>query len=99
MYLLVIEFKVELEWSKSLKEKRSVKLSLIEKLRKNFNLNVSEVGFSDDIKILNLGISIVNGNMQILKNLDLKLKNYIENNTEGNLFFYNSAFLNWSWEE
>lgn len=99
MYLLVIEFKVELEWSKSLKEKRSAKLSLIEKLRKNFNLNVSEVGFNDDIKILNLGISIVNGNMQILKNLDLKLKNYIENNTEGNLFFYNSAFLNWSWEE
>lgn len=98
MYLLVIEFKVELEWSKSLKEKRSIKLSLIEKLRKNFNLNVSEVGYSDDIKILNLGISVVNGNMEILKNLDLKLKNYIENNAEGNLFFYNSAFLNWSWE-
>lgn len=98
MYLLVIEFKIELEWSKSLKEKRSLKLSLIEKLRKNFNLNVSEVGYSNDMKILNLGISIVNGNMEILKNLDLKLKNYIENNSEGNLFFYNSAFLNWSWE-
>lgn len=98
MYLLVIEFKIELEWSKSLKEKRSLKLSLIEKLRNNFNLNVSEVGYSNDMKILNLGISIVNGNMEILKNLDLKLKNYIENNSEGNLFFYNSAFLNWSWE-
>lgn len=98
MHILVIEFKIELEWSKSLKEKRSVKLSLMDKLKKNFNLNISEVGFNDDTKILNLGISVINGDINILKNLDSKIRNYIESNSEGNVFYYNSAFINWSWE-
>lgn len=98
MHLLVVELKIELDWSNSLKEKRRVKLSLAEKLKKNFNLNVSEVGFNDNFKILNLGISLINGDMEVLKNIDLKLRQFIEGNCEGNLFFYKSAFINWSWE-
>lgn len=98
MYLLVIELKIEFEWSKSLKEKRNAKVSLMEKLKRNFNLNVSEVGMSNNNKILNLGISVVNGDMELLKTLDLKLRDFIEKNSEGNLFYYNSALLNWSWE-
>ncbi|MEJ5166464.1 MAG: DUF503 domain-containing protein [Thermoanaerobaculia bacterium] len=98
MYLLVVELKMELEWSNSLKEKRRAKLSLIEKLKKNFNLNVSEIGFKDESKIINLGVSLVNGDMEVLKNIDSKLRAFIENNSEGNLFFYKSAFIDWSWE-
>lgn len=98
LYLLIVEFKMELEWSNSLKEKRRAKLSLIEKLKKNFNINVSEIGYRDDSKILNLGISLVNGDMEVLKNLDSKLKAFIDGNSEGNIFFYKSAFINWSWE-
>jgi uncharacterized protein YlxP (DUF503 family) len=98
MYILIVEAKIEYEWSKSLKEKRSAKLSLMEKLKNSFNLNVSEVGLSNDNKILNLGISIVNGNMELLKTLDLKIRDFIETNSDGNLFYYNSALLNWSWE-
>jgi len=87
MYILIVEAKIEYEWSKSLKEKRSAKLSLMEKLKNSFNLNVSEVGLSNDNKILNLGISIVNGNMELLKTLDLKIRDFIETNSDGNLFY------------
>lgn len=98
MYLLVVELKMELEWSNSLKEKRRAKLSLMEKLKKNFNLNVSEIGFKDESKIINLGVSLVNGDMDVLKNIDSKLRAFIESNSEGKLFFYKSAFIDWSWE-
>lgn len=99
MYLLVVEFKIEYEWSNSLKEKRNAKLSLIEKLKKNFNINVSEIGSNDNIKILNLGMSMVNGSIELLKSIDNKLRDFIEINSEGNFFYYNSAIINWSWEQ
>lgn len=99
MYLLVIEMKMELPWSNSLKDKRRIKLSILDGLKRSFNLNSSEVGFHDNLKILNIGVSAVNGDIKVLENISFKIREFIEKNFDGEIIEFNQACVDWSWEK
>jgi uncharacterized protein YlxP (DUF503 family) len=48
--------------SASLKDKRQVCRSLIDKTRQRFNTSVAEVGTQDSHQIMTIGIAVVSGN-------------------------------------
>ena len=45
--------------SRSLKDKRQVVRSLLDKLRNSFNVAATEVGHLDDVKVIEIGIAAV----------------------------------------
>jgi len=50
-----------LPYAHSLKEKRMVARSLIDKTRHRFNVSVAEVGTQDVHQVLTIGISVISG--------------------------------------
>jgi len=69
----------------SLKDKRSVTRSLIEKTRHRFNASISEVDTQDVHRTLSIGVSVVSGSIQhAQKSLD-EVMRYMENNCAGEL--------------
>ncbi len=98
MNILVVELKFDLSFCNSLKEKRNLKLSLSENIKRKFKLNVSEVGFQDNIKILNLGLSMVNGDLSYLEKIVSAIREHIEKNFEPQILDFKYACIKWSWE-
>jgi len=45
--------------SRTLKDKRQVVLSILDRLRNQFNVSAAEVGHLDDVKVIELGIAAV----------------------------------------
>ncbi len=98
MNVLVVELKFDLSFCNSLKEKRNLKLSLSENIKRKFKLNVSEVGFQNDFKILNLGLSMVNGDLSYLEKIVPSLREHIEKNFDAPIVDFKYACIKWSWE-
>ena len=48
-------------YSTSLKDKRQVRRSLVEKTRLRFNVSIAEVATQDTLKTLTIGLSVVSG--------------------------------------
>lgn len=66
----------------SLKGKRQVLRSLLERLKQRYNVSVAEVGQQDSWKFATVGISVVSGDMaQLDKMLDVVLR-FIDNHHE-----------------
>jgi len=61
MYVAVCRLDLHVRSSQSLKEKRRVVRSVIERVRNKFGASVSEVGSQDKWQLATLGISIVSG--------------------------------------
>ena len=61
MYVESAKLVFRLEHAASLKDKRQVGRSLIEKTRRKFNVSVSEVDTQDSHKTLTVGIAVVSG--------------------------------------
>ncbi len=58
-FVLILEIKINLPLSFSLKEKRRVKRSITDSLKKGYNVSVSETGSQDNIKLLELTLAYV----------------------------------------
>ena len=61
MFTLSAELKFYISHSTSLKDKRQVRRSLIEKTRHRFNVSIAEIGTQDVHKTLTIGIAVVSG--------------------------------------
>ena len=53
--------------SRSLKDKRQVVRSLLDKLRNSFNVAATEVGHLDDVKVIEIGIAAVGAEAGLVK--------------------------------
>lgn len=62
----------------SLKAKRRVLKSLKERLRKNFNISVAEVGHQDKWQRAAIGIAYLDGNKGVVNSALDKILNFIE---------------------
>lgn len=86
MFVGTLEIKLRAVWVSSLKEKRMVIKSLINKVKNKFNVSISEVDNQDNHKILTIGIACVsNDTVQINSILD-NVINFIEANSEAEIF-------------
>jgi hypothetical protein len=64
--------------SQSLKDKRRILSSLIERLRRQFNIAVAEVEFQDQWQRARLAVVLVNTNWRMLQSSMSKLTEYID---------------------
>ncbi|QAA31296.1 DUF503 domain-containing protein [Clostridium manihotivorum] len=87
------EVTIRIPWSQSLKEKRMVSRSLIQKIKNKFNVSISEVEHQDNHKLLVLGLATVsNSSSHVNKSLD-EVVNFIYDNTEAEVEDINIEIL------
>jgi len=63
MYVKAAKLTFRVEWAKSLKDKRQVRRSLIDKTRSKFNISVAEVGALEAHQTLVVGVCMVSGEL------------------------------------
>ena len=85
MHVLSAKLTFYIPSSTSLKDKRQVCRSIIDKTRHRFNISISEVATQDSHTTLTLGIAVVSGsNSHAQKMLD-EIIRYLEAHTEAEL--------------
>jgi len=85
MYVLSAELTFNISDAISLKDKRQVRRSLIEKTRQRFNVSISEVGAQDTHKTLIIGVAVVSGEMAHAQNSLDEIIRFMENNPNAEL--------------
>ncbi len=80
MIVFKIEFILLHRYVGSLKEKRKITKSLIQKLKQDFNLSVLESGDLDDLKQSNILVAGITSSIQKSHNKKEQILNFIENN-------------------
>lgn len=85
VYIKSAKLVFRIEHAASLKDKRHVSRSLIDKSRRKFNVSISEVDTQDAHKILTIGVAVVSGSMShAQKSLDDVIR-YLETSTDAEL--------------
>ena len=72
-------------YAQSLKDKRMVARSLIDKTRKKYNASVSEVDTQEAHQVLTLGIAVVSGEHSHAMNMLDDIIRFMERNTDAEL--------------
>ena len=71
--------------AQSLKDKRMVARSLVDKTRKKYNASVAEVDTQEAHQILTLGIAVVSGEHSHAQNMLDDIVRFMERNTDAEL--------------
>jgi uncharacterized protein len=85
MKVLIIKFTLRASWSHSLKEKRMVVKSIIQKLKNKFNISVAEVEDQDIHQTIVIGIAGICGTSSQLDSTMEHIITFIECNTEAEI--------------
>lgn len=78
--------KIHAPWVHSLKEKRMIVKSICAKVRNKFNVSIAEIEDQDRQQIIVIGFAAVAGNMAQCDSIIDHILNFIEGNTEGEIF-------------
>ena len=98
MFVLVVRMEIHIPYSRSLKEKRMVRRSLLDGLRREFGVSCAEVDHPDAHQILSVGAAAVNGDAPLLDRMGMDIRSYVERRGEGMITSYRSECLPWRWE-
>ena len=85
MYIFSAKLTFYIPHSASLKDKRQVSRSIIEKTRKRFNISIAEVDTQDIHQTLTLGITTVSGEYAHGQNSIDEIIRFMERNSEAEL--------------
>jgi len=85
MYTLTAVLTFYLPQATSLKDKRQVRCSLIEKTRHKFNASIAEVDTQDILQTLTIGIAIVSGDAAHRRNCMEEIIRFMEANADAEL--------------
>lgn len=72
-------------WVQSLKEKRMIRKSLIEKTKHKFNVSIAEVDTPDQHKILTIGFACVSNSAQHADEMVSQILSFMENATDAEM--------------
>jgi uncharacterized protein YlxP (DUF503 family) len=78
MVVAVLTMVIAIPQANSLKEKRRVIKSIKERLKKNFNVSVSEVDRQDVWKSAVLGVAVVSGDSAYANGVISRVQDYVE---------------------
>jgi uncharacterized protein len=78
MFVGICRLELLLPECSSLKDKRQVIRSLIERLKSRFNISIAEVGFLDLLRRSEIGFSVVSNETRHLESLMGKVVSFIE---------------------
>jgi len=85
MTTLSVKLTFQIPHAQSLKDKRQVCRSLIDKTRHKFNASVAEVDTQDTHKTLTLGIAVVSGEYAHARNMLDEIIRFMEETTDAEL--------------
>jgi len=85
MIIGTCEIYMRAEWVSSLKEKRMIVKSIVEKIRHKFNVSVAEVGDNDMHKSIVIGFACVTNEARFANSVIDNVINFIEENTEAEI--------------
>ncbi|RDY24771.1 DUF503 domain-containing protein [Romboutsia maritimum] len=85
MRVIVIKVDLIANWVHSLKEKRMVVKSIINKLQNKFNISVCEVENQDIHQKITIGISGIGLSLSQCDSIIENIINFIENNTDAHI--------------
>lgn len=85
MRVLNLKVTLRASWVHSLKEKRMVVKSIVQRLKNKFNVSVGEVGDQDIHQIIVIGISAVCGDQKQVDSTLENLIDFVEENTDAEI--------------
>jgi len=104
MYFSLIIFQIGIPGAKSLKDKRKVTTSVINKLKNRFNIAIAEDRENEKIEVSKIYLLSLNTNRKELDSTVSKLENFLSNLPDAVLlsFEHNEDFLSseeyiWKW--
>jgi hypothetical protein len=93
MFTGICRLDIMLYHSESLKDKRRILKSIIERIRNKYNVSVSEVGNNDKWQAASIGVSIVsNSTAQVDRVLDAVVR-YVETDTRVEITGYHKEMI------
>ncbi|MCI5675773.1 MAG: DUF503 domain-containing protein [Firmicutes bacterium] len=93
MKIIAMDLLIRLFEIHSIKDKRSIRESIIRKLKNKFNISIAEVSNQDDLHFLGLGIVIVSNDYKFLDEISNKLINFIETNFDLDIISNEVSYL------
>jgi uncharacterized protein YlxP (DUF503 family) len=78
-------FQLKLHTAFSLKEKRKVTKSIIQKVRNKFNASCSETGLNDSIQDIEVSIAVINSSKIVAEKEVARIGDFIYNHSEAEL--------------
>ena len=93
MVVGVALFEIHIPHAGSLKEKRSVVRSLIERVRSRFPVSVSEVGFQDLHQRARVGVTFVSSDQKVVEKTLASIQEFAESSVEGELLGWTEELL------
>jgi len=85
MYVKSSKLTFYIPQSASLKDKRQVRRSLVDKTRQRFNASVAEVGTQDVHQTLTIGVAVVSGDASHAQNMMDEIVRYMEGHADAEL--------------
>jgi len=82
MIVLSAKVTIYIPWAASLKDKRQLRRSLMDKTRQKFNVSIAEVDTQDVHQTLTLGIAVVSGEHHHAREVLDEIVRFIEGNTD-----------------
>lgn len=86
-------FRLKLHTAYSLKDKRMVTKSIIDRVRNKFNASCSETGLNDSIRDIEISISVINSSKLVAENEAARISDYIYNHAEAELIGENIEII------
>ena len=85
MYVRTAELVFSIPYAQSLKDKRSVSRSLIDRARRRYNVAIAEVDTQDDRQTLTLGLAVVSAENDHALTMRNAIVSYLEQTTDADL--------------
>ena len=85
MYSLSAKLTFHIPHATSLKDKRQVCRSLMDKTKKRFNASIAEVATQDIHKVLTIGIAVISGDAAHVQNMLDEIVRYMEEHADAEL--------------
>ena len=82
MYTFSVRITFHIPYAESLKDKRMVSRSLLDKARRKFNASIAEVDTQDNHRVLTIGIAVVAGEASHGQDYLDKIVRFVEGNTD-----------------
>ncbi|NLJ58542.1 MAG: DUF503 domain-containing protein [Tissierellia bacterium] len=89
MIVCSCEIEILIYQANSLKEKRQVVKSIIERIKSKFNASVAEVGYNDLWNRALVGVAVVSNNKKICQSSVDKILSFIDNDERVEILNYN----------
>lgn len=93
MKIFMMKIKLRASWVHSLKEKRMIVRSIIQKLKNTFNISVSEVEEQDLHQVIVIGIAGIGANLSQIDSIIENIITFVEINTDAEIINIDQEIL------